>query len=122
MEKEKEPKIFLNTNRALKQAFKSIKLLPIISYLCLFIFIGIVIQEISSLGNVSFIISFFVIPIIGGVIDWFSDTDLLKTFREDWSKAPTNFHLLVIFSSVIYYHAIGEFKELNVIKEKYESK
>jgi len=115
MKNDKEQEIFKKTGTELRHLVKTIKILPIISYLCVVFFIGFVMSELSNLGNASYVISMIVLPIIGGISDWFSDTDVLSTFKKEWSKAPPKFHLLVIATTLIYHHDIGEFK-------KYESK
>ena len=112
--------MFNKTRNQLKEAFKKVKILPIISYISLVIFIGIIIETISNLGNVSYIVSIIVLPVISGVVDWFSDTDILKTFREEWSNAPARFHLLVIANTAIYFNVIKEIEKFNLIKENHE--
>ena len=121
MKKRESLEIFSKTKQALKLVIKRIKILPIISYLFLMIFIGFLLNEFSNWGSLSYLISIIVIPVMGAIIDWCSDdVDLLKILRKDWSNAPVKFHLLVIFIVCFYYYDVGEFKKLSVIKGKNE--
>lgn len=92
-------------------------LLAVISYLFIVGLLGLVTERIFTLGNLSYVLSFFGIQALIGAFNNFIEKDIIKDFFKDWKELPLHFHLLIIFNCLIYFNFI------NLINpEEYESK
>ncbi len=89
---------FKQTKKELQKELKKAPrlIMPILSYCSLAISIGWVLKEVSTLGNLSYVVTTVFMPLLTNTISWFTGEDLLKTFRNDWIVLPFHIHLLII--------------------------
>ena len=85
---------------------KKLPILPVLSYVAVIIVFGYLLREISNLGNLAYIISTFILPLIGSIIDWFTEGNLLRALRKDWIGLSMMAHLLIIIDCLIIFNLI----------------
>lgn len=85
---------------------KKVPILPILSYCSVTLLVGLVLKEISSLGNLSYAITTVFLPMLATIVNWFTGGNLLKALREDWTALPFIIHLLIIIDCLIIFNLI----------------
>jgi len=85
---------------------KKIPILAILSYCSVTLLVGLILKEISSLGNLSYVITTVFLPILATTVNWFTGGNLLKALREDWVTLPLVVHLLIIIDCLIIFNLI----------------
>ena len=92
-------------------------LLAATSYIFVLIFIGSIVEKISTFGNLSYALSFLGIQTLISVFNNFIERDIIKDFFKDWIELSPGTHFLIIFDCLVWLNFI------NLINsEEYESK
>lgn len=94
---------------------KKIPFWPVLSYLILDIFLGLIVKQCSDWGNLAFIAGAIVLPILAGILNQFTGGKFLESFIEDWKGLPTIIHILIIggvFALYGLYYLYEQYKNI----------